>query len=58
LNPNSPPRTVKWGEQTRDEMAICSFQLTCDRLKDLALIYDDYQKYVIKQYQARDLWPK
>ena len=29
-NPNSPPRTVRWGEQTTDEMCIAALGLTLD----------------------------
>lgn len=27
-NPNNPPKLVKWGEQTTDEMCLCFFQVT------------------------------
>ena len=30
-NPNSPPKMVRWGEQTTDEMCLCSVQVTADR---------------------------
>ena len=30
-NPTKPPRRVRWGEQTSDEMAICFFQILVDR---------------------------
>jgi mono/diheme cytochrome c family protein len=30
-NPSKPPKRVRWGEQTSDEMAICFFQLVVDR---------------------------
>ena len=29
-NPNKPPKVVRWGEQTKDEMAICFFQFVID----------------------------
>ena len=30
-NPSNPPKRVRWGEQTTDEMAIVFFQLVTDR---------------------------
>jgi len=30
LNPNSPPKTVTWGEQTTDEMCLCYLGFTID----------------------------
>jgi hypothetical protein len=30
-NPSKPPREVRWGEQTKDEMALCFFQILVDR---------------------------
>lgn len=35
LNPNSPPKNVKWGEQTNDEMFICFFLVSTDKPQDL-----------------------
>lgn len=29
-NPSKPPKPVRWGEQTKDEMAICFFQFVID----------------------------
>jgi hypothetical protein len=37
-NPNSPPKEVRWGEQTTDEMCLMSVQLTTDSLADLRQI--------------------
>lgn len=34
-NPNSPPKEVRWGEQTRDEMCLCGIQVFTDTLADL-----------------------
>jgi len=34
-NPNSPPKDVRWGEQTTDEMCLVSIMLTTDTLADL-----------------------
>ena len=35
LNPNNPPREVRWGEQTTDEMCLCGVQVFTDRPSDL-----------------------
>ncbi len=32
-NPNSPPKTVRWGEQTTDEMCLCYLGFTLDAEK-------------------------
>jgi hypothetical protein len=34
-NPSSPPRRVRWGEQTADEMCLVGVQVTTDSLADL-----------------------
>jgi cytochrome c553 len=34
-NPNSPPKRVRWGEQTTDEMCLCGIQVTGDSVADL-----------------------
>jgi formylglycine-generating enzyme required for sulfatase activity len=34
-NPNSPPRTVRFGERSGDEMGLCYFQVITDRPADL-----------------------
>jgi formylglycine-generating enzyme required for sulfatase activity len=34
-NPNSPPRTVRFGERSDDEMGLCYFQVITDRAADL-----------------------
>jgi hypothetical protein len=34
-NPSSPPRQVRWGEQTTDEMCLVGVQVTTDTLADL-----------------------
>jgi mono/diheme cytochrome c family protein len=41
-NPSSPPKLVRWGEQTTDEMFICFFLVSTDKPKDLIpLIIDN-----------------
>jgi hypothetical protein len=37
-NPNSPPKLVRWGEQTTDEMCLCSVSVMTDSLNDLIKI--------------------
>lgn len=37
-NPNNPPKLVKWGEQTSDEMCLCFFQITTAKDSDVDLI--------------------
>lgn len=42
LNPFSPPRSVKYGEGSNDEMSLCIFEVTTARIPDLLeLIADD-----------------
>ena len=45
LNPNSPPKTVYWGEDSADEMLICHFQFTCDSLSNMKTVMTEYKKY-------------
>lgn len=35
-NPNSPPKAVRWGEQTTDEMCLCGVGVVTDRPADRA----------------------
>lgn len=51
LNPNSPPRDVRWGEQTRDEMAVCHFRYVCDSMPELAKVNNAYRTYLADQQQ-------
>ena len=37
-NPNSPPKAVRWGEQTTDEMCLCGVQVITDKPSDLIQI--------------------
>lgn len=44
LNPNIPPKTVTWGEQTPDEMFICFFLVSTDEPRQLfPLIVDNFR---------------
>lgn len=37
-NPNNPPKVVRWGEQTTDEMCLCGVQVFTDKLSELTQI--------------------
>lgn len=55
LNPHSPPQNVDWGEQTDDEMAICHFQVTCDRMEDYLTLnraYSEDCRNRLRDYRA------
>ncbi|MEW4486887.1 redoxin domain-containing protein [Thalassoglobus sp. JC818] len=52
LNPNSPPKQVTWGEQTRDEMGVCHFRYLCDTPSDLETLNKHYLRYADHE-QAR-----
>lgn len=49
LNPHSPPRVVRWGEQTVDEMGICTFRFTCDSMQELGEVNRHHQQYRAEQ---------
>jgi len=51
LNPYSPPQTVGWGEQTRDEMPICHFRYACRTLEELVTLNSHYMQFVAEQRQ-------
>ncbi|OYW19927.1 MAG: hypothetical protein B7Z55_08040 [Planctomycetales bacterium 12-60-4] len=51
LNPHSPPRQVSWGEQTRDEMAVCHFRYACDSISELQAVNNGYRTYLADQQQ-------
>ena len=44
-NPNSPPRKLKYGEGTADEMSLCIFEVTCDGIADLLTLISDNVKH-------------
>jgi peroxiredoxin len=46
LNPNSPPKTVRWGNDSTDEMLLCHFQCTCDRVEQLKELMADQRDYI------------
>ncbi len=54
LNPNSPPKDVKWGEQTTDEMFLCFFLVTTDNPDDLGpLLLDNFREMGPRMRMAR-----
>jgi hypothetical protein len=38
-NPNHPPRRVRWGEETTDEMCLCTLQVYTDRTEDMRELF-------------------
>ena len=51
-NPHSPPRTVRWGEQTTDEMCVCYFQVSTDQPGDLRELVQHNQQFIGRQQAA------
>ena len=58
-NPNDPPREVRWGEQSTDEMCLCGVQVFTDRPADLQQIAEmpGYELAVGLEGASRG-WPK
>ncbi len=46
LNPNSPPKTVRWGDDSTDEMLLCHFQCTCKTLDELKELVEHQGRYI------------
>ncbi len=59
-NPNSPPKAIKWGEGTADEMSLCIFECTCDSLPDLLRLVGDNASHnkVIERFSEPPPWAK
>jgi hypothetical protein len=38
-NPNNPPKRVRWGEETTDEMCLCTVQVYTDRDEDMRALF-------------------
>lgn len=51
LNPHSPPRPVRWGDFSTDEMAICYFQMTSRRWDDFMTLTKSNQNYFDAEWQ-------
>jgi peroxiredoxin len=57
-NPHSPPRWVRFGEESGDEMAICYFQATTDRPDDLLTLAEDVSRYydeMMERHKTRQI---
>lgn len=50
LNPHSPPQTVRWGDQSSDEMGICHFRYTCDSVDDLRTMNTHHVRFLKRQH--------
>ena len=51
LNPNDPPQTVRWGDFSTDEMAICYFQMTTRSWDDFLKLTKSNQRYFDEQWK-------
>ena len=38
-NPNNPPKRVRWGEETTDEMCLCTIQVYTDRTEEMQELF-------------------
>jgi len=45
-NPNDPPKVVRWGEQTTDEMCLCGLQVVTKDRADTLTLYRELLKSV------------
>jgi len=59
-NPNSPPKRIKWGEGTQDEMSLCVFEATCDSVTDLLRLVADNATHnkVIERFSEPPPWKR
>lgn len=59
-NPNSPPKRIKWGEGTEDEMSLCIFEATCDSVTDLLRLVADNAAHnkVIERFSEPPPWAR
>lgn len=53
LNPNSPPREVRWGDRSSDEMGICHFRYSCDTTEQLREMDAHFGRFAAQQDQNR-----
>ena len=49
FNPHSPPRRVRWGEESSDEMGVCFFDVTTDRPEELDFLLRHNVDYIERQ---------
>ncbi|MCW3053206.1 MAG: hypothetical protein JWN14_2376, partial [Chthonomonadales bacterium] len=52
-NPTSPPKHVKWGEQTTDEMGSITLRLVTNNESDLPILQDAYKVHVFEVIKNR-----
>ena len=59
-NPNSPPKNIKWGEGTADEMSLCIFESACDSLPDLFRLVADNATHnkVLERFNEPPPWKR
>lgn len=59
-NPNTPPKNIKWGEGTADEMSLVIFETTCDNTLDLLRLVADNTAHnkVIERFSEPPPWAK
>ena len=48
-NPNSPPATITWGEQTTHEMAVCFFDVSTQTASELDRLLKHNRRYIADQ---------
>lgn len=59
-NPNTPPRTVFFGEESADEMSNCAIRVTTDTMGELQLLISDngaYWSSQMNRYLSRNMTP-
>ena len=59
-NPNSPPKTVYFGEESTDEMSNCALRVTTDNYVDLQTVITDNARYwsdEMQKYLDRNTTP-
>ena len=59
-NPNTPPRTVFFGEESTDEMSNCAIRVTTDTMNELRTLMSDNGSYWSTQmdrYLSRNMTP-
>ena len=59
-NPNSPPKTVYFGEESTDEMSNCAIRVTADTYAEFQQVVSDNGKYwstQLQKYLDRNMTP-
>jgi hypothetical protein len=59
-NPNAPPKTVLFGEESTDEMSNCAIRVTTDTVAELQMLMTDNGKYwsgEMIRYLSRNMTP-